>query len=202
MRRTALVVALSMATATAAIAATLSAAFFLGAPAGSCVPFEVVALPPPIPAPPLSNLPPLPPYRPFTLHGPFTPPLHQLLEGDTLITTEKQMREVWGRLFSAPYAAAQFDFRSSFVVLMGGGSIANGTFDISAVEQIEASYANPGGLNGPTATEAFLSVTATTFLSGVQPQEPPPPTWRVAAVKISRALLDDVVFRRNVVLGV
>ena len=59
-----------------------------------------------------------------------------------------------------------------------------------------------GGFGGETATETFLTVIATTFLSGVQPKDPPPPSWRVSAVKISRALLDDVVFRRNIILGV
>ena len=84
---------------------------------------------------------------------------------------------------------------------MGGGSFANGSFDISAVEQVQASYANPGGPDGDPATERFLSVTSTKFLSGVQPEDPPPATWHVAAVKIGREFFDDVVFRRNVVLG-
>ena len=121
---------------------------------------------------------------------------------ETILTTDRQMRAVWERLFSAPYDASQFDFDTSFVVFMGGGPIANGSFDISAVEQVEASYANPGGLGSDPAGELFLSVTATTFLSGVQPKDPPGPTWRVAAVKVSRELLDHVVFRRNIVLGV
>ena len=85
---------------------------------------------------------------------------------------------------------------------MGGGSFANGTFGISAVEQVQASYANPGGTDGDPATEAFLSITATTFLSGIQPKDPPSATAHVSAVKIGREFFDDVVFRRNVVLGI
>lgn len=199
MRRTALAVLLTLSTAAVAVAATQAASFFLGAGPGSAVPFVSVALPQPTPAPPLVDL---PQFRSLTGRSPFTPPLQQLLEGETLITTERQMREVWARLFSVPYDASLFDFDSSFVVLMGGGSVANGSFDISAVEQVEASYASPGGFEGETATETFLSVTATTFLNGVQPQEPPSPAWRVSAVRIPSELLDDVVFRRNVVLGI
>jgi hypothetical protein len=112
------------------------------------------------------------------------------------------MREVWHRLFSEPYDAELFDFEESFVVLMGGGQLANGSFDISAVEQVLADYSEPAGPGGSTATESFLSVTATTFLSGVQPQDPPPATWRLSAVKVPRDELDDVVFRRNTMLGI
>ena len=67
---------------------------------------------------------------------------------------------------------------------------------------MQAEYSEPGGPGGATATESFLSVTATTFLSGVQPVDRPPAQWRLSAVKIARELLDDVVFRRNLILGV
>ena len=198
MRRPVLVVALVLSTAAVAVAARVSSSFFLGAAAGNGVPFETVSLPVPDPGTQAGD----PPFETARVRSPFTPPLQRLLEGETIITTDKQMREVWSRLFSEPYDASQFDFASTFVVLMGGGSIANGTFDISAVEQVVASYANPGGADGDPASETFLSVTATTFLSGVQPKDPPSPSWHVAAVKVARDLLDDVVFRRNVILGV
>jgi hypothetical protein len=198
MRRTAFAVVLIVSTASLAIAAAVWPPFFLGAAAGNAVPFEYVVLPPPSPAPQVGDL---PLFQRLAPRSPFSPRLQQLLEGETLVTSEKQMREVWDRLFAVPYDAAQFDFESSFVVLMGGGAIANGSFDISAVEQVEASYANPGGFDGD-ATETFLSVTATTFQSGVLPDDPPPPTWRLSAVKVARALLDDVVFRRNLAQGV
>jgi hypothetical protein len=196
MRRTVLVVALGLLTAAATVAAT-GLPFFLGATEGHSVPFGFVALPTPNP-----RLVGVPLFQALTGKSAFAPTLHQLLEGETIITTDKQMREVWRRLFDVPYDASQFDFSSSFVVLMGGGVIANGSFDISAVEQVEASYSNPGGPDGDPAIELFLSVTATTFLSGVQPKDPPPAAWRVSAVKVSRSLLDDIVFRRNLVLGV
>jgi hypothetical protein len=201
MRRTALVLVLTASTAAVAVAATLSP-FFLGAPAGIDVPFETVALPVPEPMPPGIDLADVPFFEAATVRSPFTPSLHRLLEGESLITSERQMREVWRRLFSVPYDASQFDFSTTFVVFMGGGAIANGSFDISAVELVEASYASPGGQDGDPSTETFLSVTATTFQSGVHPEDPPAATWHVSAVKVSRALLDDVVFRRNVVLGV
>jgi hypothetical protein len=196
------VVGLALSTAAVALAASVSSAYFLGAPAGVEVPFEFLNLPPPTPAAVFGDLPDAPFLRSFAGHSPFSPTLHQLLEGETVITTEKQMREVWERLFSVPYDAAQFDFATTFVVLMGGGPIANGTFAISAVEEVEASYANPGGLDGDPASEAFLSITATTFLNGAQPKNPPPADWRLSAIKVSRDLQDDVVFRRNTINGV
>ncbi|HZJ71413.1 MAG TPA: hypothetical protein VFF36_10825 [Planctomycetota bacterium] len=206
MRRPLSIVALIVSAAAVSVAATVLPAYFLGAGPGTDVPFEAVSLPQTFvgalsPSDPLSSggltlLPGL------SLKSAFAPSLHQLLEGETVITTDKQMREVWHRLFSEPYDAAQFDFGQTFVVLMGGGSIANGSFDVSAVELVQAEYAEPGGPGGGTATESFLSVTATTFLSGVQPVDPPPAQWRLSAVKIARELLDDVVFRRNLILGV
>ena len=199
MRRAALAALTTISTAALAVAAALTPPFFLGAPAGTAVPFESLVLPVVTGAPAALHLPLLQPFAP---RSPFTPPLRQLLEGETVITTDRQMREVWGRLFSAPYDEALFDFDGSFVVLMGGGEIANGSFDITAVERVEASYSNPGGPGGDPATEAFLSLTSTTFLSGVQPKDPLPASWRVSAVKISLALLDDLVFRRNTILGV
>ena len=202
MRRTRLTLALIVSVAALSVAATLSLSDFLGAGPGTELAFEPVALPPTsVPASPASDGG-FPLLQKFVVKSGFTPSLHQLLEGETVITTDKQMREIWGRLFSVPYDGAQFDFTTSFVVLMGGGVIANGSFDISAVEAVEASYADPGGLGGDPASERFLSVTATTFLSGVQPVDPPPAVWQLSAVKIAREHLDDVVFRRNLILGV
>jgi hypothetical protein len=202
MRRTLLPLVLIGSVATLAFAATLLPSSFLGAGAGTDVPFEPVALPQNVIAPhaPLSIGPGLLPTLAFK--SAFTPTQEQLLQGDTVITTEKQMREVWHLLFAEPYDATLFDFTDSFVVLMGGGQIANGSFDISAVEQVQAEYSQPGGPGGDTTSENFLSVTSTTFLSGVQPEDPPGSTWRLSAVRIPRDQLDDVVFRRNLVLGV
>jgi hypothetical protein len=188
--------------ATLAVAATLLPSSFLGAGPGTDVPFEPIALPQSVTAPhgPVSAGPGL--LQTLAFKSAFTPSQEQLMQGDTVITTEKQMREVWHLLFAEPYDPTLFDFGSSFVVLMGGGQIANGTFDISAVEVVQAEYSQPGGPGGDTTAETFLSVTSTTFLSGVQPEDPPSSTWRLSAVRIPRDQLDDVVFRRNLVLGV
>ena len=184
-----------------ALAATFLPSSFLGAGPGTAVPFEPVALPATVASP----------HAPASSSGlllglsfksAFTPSIEQLLQGETIITTDKQMREVWHLLFAEPYDPSLFDFANSFVVLMGGGQVANGSFDISAVERVQAEYSEPGGPGGDTTTEIFLSVTATTFLSGVQPQDPPLSTWRLSAVRIPRDELDDVVFRRNLILGV
>lgn len=188
--------------ATLALAATFMPSSFLGAGPGTAVPFEPVALPqavasPHVPASAGSGL-----LLGLSFKSAFTPSLEQLLQGETVITTDKQMREVWRLLFAEPYDPGLFDFEDSFVVLMGGGQIANGSFDIGAVERVQAEYSEPAGLGGDTATEIFLSVTATTFLSGVSPEDPPPPSWRLSAVRIPRDALDDVVFRRNLMLGV
>ena len=201
MRRSLLFVVSIISTAAVTVAATLAPAYFLGAGPGTELPFATVALPRPLAG-----------RAPAGGHGllewellvpsAFTPTQQQLLQGETVITTDQQMRAVWQALFAEPYDASQFDFASTFVVLMGGGSIANGSFDISAVESVQADYAEPAGPGGGHATETFLSVTATTFLSGVQPADPPPAAWQVSAVKIARDQLDDIVFRRNLILGV
>ena len=195
MRRAAFAALLILSTGTA-FAAARSWAYFLGASEGVAVPFETVALP--VPAPDGNDL---PRQVRASAASAFAPRLEQLLEGEIVIETERQMREVWARLFDVPYDASLFDFGETFVVLMGGGTLAFGSFDIAAVEQVDATYATPGGF-GDRETETFLSVTATTFLPGVMPQDPPPPQWHVSAVNVARELLDDIVFRRNVVLGI
>jgi len=197
MHRALLPLALIGSIATLAVAATLARSSFLGAGPGSELSFDTVALPQDVLAPHGSGQPQLLPFK-----SAFTPSQEQLLQGDTVITTDKQMREVWHQLFAEPYDASLFDFDDSFVVLMGGGQITNGSFDISAVEQVQAEYSQPGGPGGDTTAETFLSVTSTTFLSGVQPADPPSATWRLSAVRIPRDELDDVVFRRNLVLGI
>lgn len=200
MRRPLLTASLIAASAALCLAATGWGSYFLGAGPGTALPFESVTLPQTTGAPHPDAGPGL--LQMLSVKSAFSPTLHELLEGQTVITTDAQMREVWRRLFVQPYDAAQFDFESSFVVLMGGGSIANGSFDITAVERVDAEYAEPAGPGGGEGDESFLSVTATTFLSGVQPVDPPPAQWRLSAVKIPRELLDDVVFRRNLMMGV
>jgi hypothetical protein len=171
---------------------------FLGAPAGMDEAFSPVALPP-LRASFSARL-----AGTAALPGsPFEPSLQALLAGETVITSAAQMRAVWARLFDAPYDPALFDFGTDFVVWMGGGVLPPGaTFDVSSVESCAGNYSNAGGLGGPTEDDPFLCVTATTFLPGVLPAEPPPASYLVSAVRVSRTLLDDVVFHRTTILGI
>lgn len=162
---------------------------FLGAGAGTSVPFQRVPLPPVA-------------LGALAKACAFAPPLEQLLEGNTVITTEAAMRDTWGRLFATPYDASLFDFSTSFVVLMGAGQQTTASFGIGAVEQVEAGYANPGGPGGSNVPETFLSVTATLFIPGVHPQDPPPAAYALSAVRVDQALRDDVVFHRSLIFGV
>jgi hypothetical protein len=172
------------------------ASSFLGAPAGVDEAFLPLSLPP-LRASFASRL-------VTALPGsPFEPSLSQLLTGETVITSAAQMKAVWARIFDAPYDPALFDFGTDFVVLMGGGVLPPGaTFDVSSVESVAGNYSNAGGLGGPTEDDVFLCVTATTFLPGVLPAEPPPDGYLVSAVRVSKTLLDDVVFHRTTILGV
>jgi hypothetical protein len=176
---------------TAAVLLTQSS--FQGAPAGVAVAFQPVALPPvrwptsqPIPA------------TLARMDG-FTPGVLDLVTGELVITTDQQMRLVWKRLFAAPYDAAQFDFQNTYVVLMGGGALDLSSFDISSVENVDATWSS---FWSGVEVDRFIAVTATTFIPGVFPQDPPPPTFRVSAVKVSRSFLDHVVFHRTLVFGV
>ncbi|MFN0059935.1 MAG: hypothetical protein ACKVX7_15870 [Planctomycetota bacterium] len=180
--------------AIAVVVAQVASPAFLSAPAGVPVAFTLLPLPPVddavIAIVPQTN------RRP----SPWQPTVTRLLEGETLIETEAQMRDVWARLFGTPYLVSFVNFSNDFVVLMGGGLLPAGVgFDISTVESVVATYANPGFLGGSTSDEPFLSITSMLVLPGVAPDMPPPPTYRVSAVAISRTLLDDIVFHRSLV---
>jgi hypothetical protein len=175
-------------------AAVLIPCAFSGAGGGAPLPFEVVQLP-------ALNLAPGPGIPLVKRPSVWTPPTSQLLEGAVIVRTAAEMKDVWKRLFHTPYDASQFDFSTSFVVLMGGGMLPPGaSFGIDCVEGVEATYADNGS-PGP-ASETFLSITATTFLPGVQQEDPPPPAFQVSAVKISKSHFDDAVFHRRVTMGV
>lgn len=176
----------------ATAAAWASSSFFLGAPAGVDVPVTHVPLPPVVWQPGQV----IPPAVANT-NG-FVPGVVDLLDGEIVIRNERSMRFVWSRLFGVPYDASLFDFQSSFVVLVGGGAMDQSWFDISAVESVDATYA--GGFPGSgTDVERFLSVTATTTFPGQPNPFPPPPSYRIDAVKVPLAAFDDVVFHRRVV---
>ncbi len=176
---------------------------FLGASAGLPVSFAPLDLPPvAVQLPATVSVSGGAVVRLAAVGGAFDPDLQTLLEGNTVIRTEKQMRQVWKQLFAVPYDSSLFDFSDSFVVLMGGGVVANGSFTISDVEQVDAQWTSVGGHGDPEETLPFLAVTATTFFSGVQQQDPPPPTQRLSAVRIPNDLGDDVVFHRAVIFGI
>jgi hypothetical protein len=179
---------------TVAVAAATTAAVtssFNSAPAG----VPIVATSVPLPQVALDPHLPLPAGR---LGGSFGPTADDLLSGSLVVTEEKQMRLVWRGLFQVPFDASLFDFQNEAVILVGGGALQTASFSISAVERVDAEYAGflflPSGPS--TETDPFLSVTATTVFGGIQPFPTPPATYRVAAVAIDRALLDDVVVHR------
>jgi hypothetical protein len=176
---------------TAAVVLTQSS--FLGAPQGVAVTVQPLALPPvrwptsqPVPAS-------------LARTDGFTPGVLDLVTGEHVITTEQQMKIVWKRLFATPYDASLFDFQHTYVVLMGGGALDISSFDVSSVEDVGATWSS--FWFGPE-VDRFIAVTATTFIPGVFPQDPPPPTFRVSAVKVPRAFLDHVVFHRTMIFGV
>jgi len=101
------------------------------------------------------------------------------------------MIDVWGQLFSQPFDPTLFEFSSTFVVLMGGGTQPPETaFEVSAVERVTANYPRGEGF--------FLSVIATISRAG-PPSEIPGPAL-VSAVKVSRPPLSDIVFHRELEL--
>ncbi len=165
----------------------LPPSWFLGAGPGVPVTFEPLALP--SVAQPFGHDDPAPAFCPWA------PTFDRLVNGDTVITSEDPMRYAWRRLFSEPFDPALFDFSVSFVVLMGDGLQTIAQFEISSVEQFEASYDCPFGpcLDGD---EPALAVTATRLIPGVPPKEPRSRTYRLAAAKIPVPFLDDVVFHR------
>ncbi len=157
---------------------------FLSAPAGVALPFQSVALPQPEP-------------RLVVDRGPWAPTALELLNGETVITTNAQMRDAWRLLFTQPYDPSRFDFSQDFVVLMGGGQLQGGSFAISAVERVDADWSS--FFFGGMASDRFVAVTSTLLLPGILPYPPPPSVWTVSAVTVPRIHLDDVVFHREVI---
>jgi len=160
---------------------------FLSAPAGVPVSTTAVALP----AVKWAPNQPLPPRK---IGGLFGPTVEELLTQNFIFTEELEMKRVWAALFTAPYDASQFDFQNDAVIWMGGNSMQLGSFDISQVERVDANYAS---LNFPlpgSDVNPFLAVTALRVFPGAFPQDPPPDTYRVSAVRIAKTDLDDAVF--------
>lgn len=162
-------------------------AAFQGAGPGVPVTFETIALP--AVSQPLGHDDPAPAFCPWA------PTFEALVSKDTVITSQDQMRYAWRRLFSEPFDPTLVDFSTSFVVLMGDGLQTTAQFEISSVEQFQASYDCTSGpcIGGD---ELALAVTALRLIPGVHPKEPPPPTYRLAAATVPLEYLDDVVFHR------
>lgn len=208
LRRSLALVLVGAAVAGAATAALIGAASsFLSAPAGQPVPFQVVDLPPvklptvalaPRAASSISGATGVTFWQ-FVAPDAWQPPIDQLVNGDTVIETEDQMRDVWSRLFKPAYDPTLFDFDSDFVVLMGGGALQVGSFGISAVERVDAQYSIPLFAPPAAQNDPFLSVTGTHVWPGAFPQDPPPAQYVVSAVRVSKDGLDDVVFHRNAI---
>jgi hypothetical protein len=175
-----------------AAAAPVVVSSFLQAPAGTALSFNAVALPPVR----LNGHRPAPARR---VSGPLSPTFDAVLSGNLVIETDAQMKLVWEAVLLGPYDPTLFDFQNNFVVWMGGGALQLGSFDINSIERVDALWNNPLGFGGSTDQDAFLAATGLTFLPGAFPQFPPPPTWRVSAVQVSRAEFDDVVFHRTLV---
>lgn len=177
-------------------------ASFLGAGEGLPIPYETLTLPAVIIGP--HNDPPLvadPTSRTSDHLIPcgdgFIPTFDELVTGETIITNDAAMAHIWNRLFTTPYDPNLFDFQDTFAVLMGGGLMHPWFgFEISSVEQFESTFTS-GTPIPEIYAEPALAIVATTILPGV----PPPPkddVYKVAAVSIPRAHLDDIIFNRQV----
>ena len=103
------------------------------------------------------------------------------------------MEYVWHRLFRAPYDPSQFDFDSSFVVLMGNGlQHPEFGFEITSVEQFTATFHSDA-----TYLEYPLAIVGTEILPGAKPPTMDP-VYKLSAVKIANDFMGDVIFSRQV----
>ena len=159
---------------------------FLGAPAGVPIQVQPISLPTVTPAlsPSLSP------------KSPFAPSFNDLVTGNTVIENPRQWRAVWKTLFDAPFTPGIVDFTQDYVVMMGGGLLDIASFNLTSVEEVDADWTS---LFFGSQPDRFIAVTGTTTLPGVFPPDPPPLTYRVSAVRVPRAFIDDVVFHRNVI---
>jgi hypothetical protein len=131
--------------------------------------------------------------------NPFEPTFAQLTTGNTVIRSEAQLKRVWRRLFATPYDASLVDFDTHFVILVGAGQIANGSIEVTSVEQFEAVFEQPEWFGSP-AVETKLAVTATVTLGGAFPDPKLfPPIYRLDAVAVDRGVEADIIFHRAVI---
>ncbi len=159
---------------------------FQGATEGIPIDFDVVTLPPVTATPVAMSL-------TQTSAGPFVPSFAQLVSGETLITSNAEMEYVWHRLFHEPYDPSQFDFDSSFVVMMGNGlQHPYFGFEITNVEQFTATFQS-----GDTYLEYPLAIVGREILAGPKPP-PKDPVYKLSAVRIANDFMGDVIFSRQV----
>ena len=160
----------------------------LGGSAGAPVAFELLTLPPVVLG--WHN-------DPASLQRcAFAPTFDDLVSGETVITSEAQMKHVWRRLFAEHFDPSLVDFERDFVVLMGGGFLHPMIdFRISSVELFEVTFENE---LLETYVNSSLAIAGTTYLPG-----PPPPKMdpipRVSAVTVSRQYLGNTIFSRLVI---
>ncbi len=159
---------------------------FQGATAGVPVEFEIVPLPPVAGTPAGESL-------THASAQPFVPGFARLVSGEIVITSNAEMEYVWHRLFRAPYDPSQFDFDSSFVVMMGNGlQHPFFGFEITDVEQFTATFQS-----GDTYLEYPLAIVGTAILPGPKPP-PKDPVYKLSAVQIANDFRGDVIFSRQV----
>jgi hypothetical protein len=167
---------------------------FQGGTAGTPIPFDPIALPKVVVGP-LNN--------PASLSSiAFVPTFDDLTGGETVIRNEAQWRQVWRRLFNGtPFDPSLVEFETHFVVLMGGGLMDSGiSFNITSVEQFDATFSSPDWFFGDSIVPK-LAISSTTVLPGVQqdPETAPPPFYHLSAVKIPVEFRADVNFHRGII---
>jgi hypothetical protein len=184
----------------AVASSALGLSMFQGASEGVPVFVEVVPLPPLAdPTGSEGDLPLLPRSPKCDV---FAPTTADLLGGNVLITSEAQMRLVWGRLFAEPYDEDLFDFDETFVVFMGSGLLLHGeSFGISRAESFDGIFTGPDPKFPETYLEPSLAVISETFVPGVPPPPDHQPEYLVSAVKIDRIHLQNVIFHRSFFYG-
>ena len=162
---------------------------FLGASQGVPIPFVPVALPP-VAAGSRAELQVPPPPAGLATFA-------DLVNGETVITSEVELKHAWRLLFDAPLGPTLFDLDSSFVVIMGGGLLhPTFGFEITSVDEFQATFTS-GGPFRENYLETALAIVGTTFLPGPPPGEMAP-VYKVAAVCIPNQYLDDIVFNRQI----
>ena len=169
-------------------AAGVELGFFQGASPAIAIPYDSLELPPVVEG--AAN-------NPASLIAVgFVPTFEELTNGETIIDSEKEWKQVWRRLFGGtPYNTVGVSFNTHFVVLMGAGLTSSSvSFGISSVEQFEATFKSPDWFFGDSVVPK-LAITSTTVFPGVQqdPEVKPPPYYHLSAVAIPIEFKADIL---------